>query len=332
METKSNDLPLTPPALIPSILAGFNAVAGRIYIILLPAALDLLLWFGPRLRIRDLLLPTLERATKEITPLAAPAVQQNLSAIESVWRQLLENFNLLALLRTFPVGIPSLMAGSEIGNNPLGQPTALEVGSLSAAIFILIAVLLAGFILGGVFFSLVARSTQPTPTPFSISDWAAQVGQALTLTLVLIGVLLLFGIPSSVLIGIFVWISPNLAQFALILLVVVLLWFLMPLLFSPHGIFTNRLTAFTSVVTSVRMVRYYLPGTGLFLLILLVISQGMDLLWRIPSTGSWMTLVGILGHAFISSSLLASSFMYYRGGLEWMQANIQRMKAVSARG
>jgi hypothetical protein len=103
-----------------------------------------------------------------------------------------------------------------------------------------------------------------------------------------------------------------------------MLWFLVPLLFSPHGIFINQQNAFASIMTSVRMVRYYLPGTSLFLLALLVISNGLNILWRVPPSSSWMMVIGIFGHAFIYTSLLAASFSYYRGGFDWMQANLKR--------
>jgi uncharacterized membrane protein YdcZ (DUF606 family) len=72
------------------------------------------------------------------------------------------------------------------------------------------------------------------------------------------------------------------------------------------------------------LVRFFLPGTGFFLLIALIISQGLDLLWSSPPTSSWLTLVGIFGHAFIYSALFAASFVYYRRGMQWMFFNLQK--------
>ena len=40
-----------------------------------------------------------------------------------------------------------------------------------------------------------------------------------------------------------------------------------------------------------------------------------------------MTLVGIGGHAFITTGLLAASFIYYQGGMRWMQENLKKMVA-----
>jgi hypothetical protein len=40
--------------------------------------------------------------------------------------------------------------------------------------------------------------------------------------------------------------------------------------------------------------------------------------------------VGILGHAFISTALLAASFIYYRDMTAWLQSVFERIKAGSA--
>ena len=37
---------VSPPRIIPSLVEGFNAVAGRIYLIIFPILIDLILWFG----------------------------------------------------------------------------------------------------------------------------------------------------------------------------------------------------------------------------------------------------------------------------------------------
>jgi len=56
----------------------------------------------------------------------------------------------------------------------------------------------------------------------------------------------------------------------------------------------------------------------------LVISEGLNILWNMPPADSWLVLVGIAGHAFISASLLAASFVYYRDALTWIQKVIQK--------
>lgn len=330
METKSETFSASPPALIPSITAGFEAIANHIHIILLPVLLDLLLWFGPRLRVFDLMVPRLERAADELAELTSAELLQGLGAAQSLWQQFFEHFNLAVFLRGFPVGVPSLLAGEGPLETPLGATPIVEIDSLAIVLLSIGIFFLLGTSLGALYFHLIARYTGGEKESLSLGNVGWQSLQSVVLTLALLVIMALFAIPSAFLIGIFVWISPALAQIAVFLLVIVLIWLLVPLLFAPHGIYTSGLTAMTSILTSVRLVRFYLPGTGLFLLVIVLISQGLDLLWRIPPHQSWMALVGILGHAFISTSLFAASFAYYRGGLQWMQANVQRFKTANS--
>ena len=79
------------------------------------------------------------------------------------------------------------------------------------------------------------------------------------------------------------------------------------------------------MLLSLRLVRFFLPGAGLFILVSALISEGLNMLWTLPEANTWLTMVGIGGHAFIVTALIMASFIYYRDGLKWMQFNIQRM-------
>jgi hypothetical protein len=44
-----------------------------------------------------------------------------------------------------------------------------------------------------------------------------------------------------------------------------------------------------------------------------------------------MSMVGVLGHAFITTALLSASFIYYAGGIRWMRENVNRLSAKGRR-
>jgi hypothetical protein len=75
------------------------------------------------------------------------------------------------------------------------------------------------------------------------------------------------------------------------------------------------------------LTRMTLPTTSLFFLSVLAISEGLNILWRVPPETSWLTLLGIGGHAFISSGLMAASFIFYRDADRYSQATIKIIKA-----
>jgi len=100
----------------------------------------------------------------------------------------------------------------------------------------------------------------------------------------------------------------------------------MPVFFSAHGIFILQLDAFRSILGSLRMVRFTLPNTGLFLLVFVLINTGLNFLWNTPTQNSWWMLVGIAGHAFVSTALLAGSFIYYRDINAWLAVVLEQLQ------
>lgn len=309
-----------PPRLIASLTSGFNHVAGRIYLILLPVGVDLLLWFGPRFRLKTLMQPAIQDWLRNVQALGGREVLGDVSGISRLWETMLERFNLLSLLSSLPVGVPSLLAGWLPLQNPLGEPQIVEVSNWQQAITGWLLFGLLGLAAGSLYFSMVARSTASPSEGFSLSRSVWETGQLILMVSLLIIFLILMCFPLMIVSFVLALINPGLTQLALFLMVFVLLWLLIPLVFSPHGIFASRLNVLRAMVLSTRMMRLLFPGVGLFLLAVLVLSQGMSYLWHIPPETSWLMLAGILGNAFVSTALLAASFIYYRGALNWVES------------
>ena len=60
METEQVKLP-PPPGLIASLMRGFNSVANHVLVILPPVLLDLFLWLGPHLRLKNFFQPFIDQ-------------------------------------------------------------------------------------------------------------------------------------------------------------------------------------------------------------------------------------------------------------------------------
>ena len=162
-----------------------------------------------------------------------------------------------------------------------------------------------------------------------IKNWIWSSIQILSLALALLIIFIVISIPSSCVISAIALIGIPLGQFAVFIYLGVLLWLAFPLLFSAHGIFMNHNNALVSVQRSMVLIRMTLPTTSLFFLSILAISGGLDVLWRVPPENSWLTLVGVGGHAFVTSALLAASFFYYRDADIWTQETLRSLKSRS---
>ncbi len=325
MDSSTETFQTSPPHLIASIVAGFNTVANHAYLILFPVVLDLLLWFGPHFSIKALFQPQVDAffAYMAKNNIDVAALAQSMPGLKK--ETLLDPVNLLDGLRSWPIGIPSLYSYADISRTPLGKPTLIEMPTVLTAMAFFILTLLAGMYLGGIYFNAVSKASIELRKPFSISQSLWQFKQSLFLAFLLLFLLLLIAMPVSFILMLFSLFQ--LALFGYIIVSFLLIWILLPLVFSAHGIFMFKLNVIASIATSVRLVRFFLPGTGIFLLVAFIMNFLLDQLWLTTPPDSWLSLIGVAGHAFIASALLAASFVYYGSGMRWMQENLQHMAA-----
>jgi len=314
-----------PPGLIASLARGFDSVATHILVILPPVLFDLFLWLGPRLDLKTLrpgLITLLSRQTQGVPAQAAADFYKTVG-------DYLKGLNLFSALRTFPIGTSSLLSYRSTTQNPLGGSSTLDAGSFSVALGWVCLLAFLGWMIGSLYFYWVAGVALK---PEARSLWKA-MRQSIVLAILWLGALIMFGMPAFSMFSFLTLISPGVGQVLMILVLVVLVWLAMPIFFSPHGIFTFQQDAFPAILSSLRLTRFTLPSTSLFLLVILIINQGLGFLWNTPARASWWTLVGIGGHAFISTALLAASFVYYRDANIWLKAVFEQLQKqnISAR-
>ena len=316
-----------PPRLIPAFVAGFNAIANHIYLIIFPVLLDLLLWLGPLVRVKNLVQPAIEETIKQMSGLYPADYLALMESSKQSFIQFFEHFNLLFALRTFPIGIPSLMVGIAPINNPLGNSPIIEMTTMNQAWSVIITCIAFGLVMGCLFFSLVAKVVAGNKMHWDVNVYLLQLKNAFFLMLGLLVLGVLLSIPTLLLMSLMVSFLPSLGSLPIMIIGVFLVWMILPMVFAVHGIFMGQTNIWKSLANSMHLVRRYLPGTGLFFLVAVLLGQGLDLLWSTPSSGEWISLIGIFGHAFISSGVLAASFVYYFKGMEYMQEKIRRDSA-----
>jgi len=209
---------------------------------------------------------------------------------------------------------------------PFGDPPTIELVSGNTILIWLLVFLVIGLFLGSVYFALIASAIKGIGQPLYLKQILKQTGQSLFLTLILITAVTLLALPISCLLSSILLVIPSLGTFPFILMGMIAVWAMLPLVFSPHGIFSSDLKATKSIVTSFRLVRSLMSATGLFFILLILLGYGLNVLWATPETNNWMLLVGIIGHAFISTGLVAASFIYYDKGIKWLRDSAQPKK------
>ena len=317
-----------PPGIFGSLKTGFEVVSSHVLLILLPFILDLFLWLGPRLSVSKVMGPLYTALFEQAKHgLATPDDAKRLTAIQDVFVEGLQRFNLVSLmsrLQTFPVGISSLVAKTMPVDSPMGSEMIIQLPSPLAVLAIMFSLIGIGWVIGGLYFRWVSR------TVLGGRDAAISPQRAIIQTLVLSALwfmaLVALSIPVILLLTVFTIINPVLASGAFFIMLLLSFWLIVPLFFTPHGIFVRGQNAFHSIFTSFKMARFTLPTSGMFVLITFILTTGLNYLWSVPKSNSWMTLVGIGGHAFIATALLAASFVYYRDMNIWLQKVFEELQ------
>jgi hypothetical protein len=315
-----------PPGIIGSLRAGFDVVAGHVWLILVPISLDVVLWLGPRLsagKVFSAMIAAFIKLMQE-TPSIPPQDVRPFTEFAEISGR----FNWLSWIRTFPIGISSLEAYSYPAElpqqTPLGLQDVIQIGSFFNLIGWMFLLTIAGWIVGSLYFRWVSVTTLGRDEA-GISAMRA-IGQTFLLSLAwAVGsVAILF--PALLIVGALTTISPLLGNTILIVILLLSYWLIVPLFFMPHGIFARRQNALYSVLSSLRMSRFTLPTSGMFVFSVFLLARGLSYLWLVPKNDSWMTLVGISGHAFITTAVLAASLVYYRDMNVWIQHALDQIQ------
>ncbi|KUK69470.1 MAG: putative membrane protein [Anaerolineae bacterium 49_20] len=60
--------------------------------------------------------------------------------------------------------------------------------------------------------------------------------------------------------------------------------------------------------------------TTWFIFSAFVLIEGLNYLWSSPTVDNWFLIVGIFGHAFIASAVIAASFHYFLDATAFTQS------------
>jgi len=306
----SSEIKDQKPRIIQALLAGFNTVANKPYLMLFPVILDLFLWFGPGWRVDAFFTPLIQ-GVSGLSGLDIPEYTEMIESYQAIWLDVVANINLALTLRTLPIGVPSLMASKQPFINPIGQPLVFSLESGIQVLLFWAIFLLVGFFLGNIYFKNISNQIVTINDDNGFKSIMRSYLQIILLPVLLVLILLVLSVPLLFVITLITMVSPAIGQFAIIIAGMVVIWVIMPLVFTPHGIFLYKQNLIAAMMTSINVVRVSMAQTAWFVVVSFLMIEGMDYLWRTPPADNWFLAVGILGRAFIVSAVIASSFHYF---------------------
>jgi hypothetical protein len=314
-----------PLGVIPALAFAFDRVAGHPHLIIPILLVDLFLWFGPRLKASALV--------EELTRIVGLAPGIDVEIKDQMAELMMEvgtRFNLFSVLTNSPTGVPSLMAGRmptllfDIPGlsyarmpetNPLGLDIQLELSSPILFVLAWLVMTIMGAAIGAVNHYFLMQQTAPDEElSFKMSDLMRVIGLALVMLLGLflagMGFLILFPLAWLIL--------PLLGMVLILVAFGSIFWMGFYLTFAPHAIVRYGLGVFRSIIESVQVVRWNFFSTLRFLVLAFAISWLGGVVWNLPAESSWFSLLAVLGHAFVSATLLMASYVFFQSRHDWL--------------
>lgn len=306
------------PGVFATLSAGFELTTRYLWLMVIPAALDLFLWIGPRLSFRALIENLIATS---VAQLPTDVLSLDVGALTEAAGRV----NHFAYLSVSLLGVPALMAGPMPAKTPI-TPAIIEGGGLGAWLGWLVVFTLLGLLLTAVFYNLIAyamrrslAATTTAPTampplgPARFLRRTAHTWLRLIALLALVVVLVLvITIPVALLAGFLTLLSQAAAVFVLFGAVVLIMWVLMFFSYTPQGMLLNPRRFPFVIADSARIFRRNLPTALGLLAVVLLARQLLRTVLLAADSGTWVTTINILAHAYIVTALTVALFIFYR--------------------
>jgi hypothetical protein len=300
--------------IIDTLTAGFSTITKKLWLIVPPVLLDLYLWKGPQLSA----VPIVRQVVgflHDLPPMSLNGVPPSVlvQALEDVGRKL----NLFSLLQNGLMGVPSLM--SWVVSEPQGSQVGkvIELQSWGSLFLFCTVLLLLGVLLGSVYVALIALAIRQARSTLGVVlarvlhcwTWVTIWG------LLLLGLGLLVNVAVSLITVPVALLNQELAQglFSLLWLfsLGLGLWVALNATFTVQALALQDIGLVQAIWRSFNVVRRNLWATLGLILLSLVIQTGFAQIWQGLNTGSWQTLLGIIGNAYIGSGVMAAIMTFY---------------------
>jgi hypothetical protein len=320
---------------------GFRIVSRHWWLILIPILLDTFLWLGPQASIEDLVRETMQTVDTELSSVPAEDVGDWFFTLRDALEAAAARYNTFSLLRVGMLGVPSLIVW---GGAQLGSPTIYEslwvsflrvtdmpdlMISVSNANFVRtpvwqlqdqgdwllasVGLTIAGVLIGCTYLILLGQSLNHPEESWAFWPRVWRLGKRFILLWVLRAlVLFLLGVPFVLIFALLMALNTGLALLFTSIALGLATWLSFYGSFIVAAMVVNDANVWRAILSSVNIVlRNFWSTLWLFILINLI-GGGLTIFWQQLTTGSWWTWIAIVGNAYISTSLIAASFIFYR--------------------
>jgi len=327
MSSSETQAPTPPVGVIESLSRGFDLVAKKYWLLLIPLVLDVFLWLGPRITFQPAMNIMLDSFVDVWEPILSSHQQGMYTFFLSQTEGFQESINALQPQYLPLYGVPSIITGREaIDTNPGNFRPYIITANSPREMFGLFALSIGISLVFSTGYALqIANSVRPTRQKLTqlARRYVTILSQFVVLAVFVPLLILVFYLPfllvtwrllalSEVMNGFMGIAVGRIANLIGILGLFLILWLATFAIFTGHGILLNQRNIIEALWDSIRVVQWNMSATLFLLLIIVVIDGAMRALWFTANPDSALLIgVSIIGNAFISTGLIAATFIFF---------------------
>ncbi len=312
--------------IIDTISAGFRLVSRRLWLLVLPVALDLFLLLGPKLSalpvIKELVAQQLAAQSALQAPGAELASAELAASVNELANDVLGRVNLFGLAAWTRLGFPNAAAGRSVD---AAKDVVYTITSIREMVLWQVGILVVGLLLATAFLVLVAQAIREgSARPGDLLGHILHSWLRLLTLFVPVGLGLVFGLALLSLMPM------GMGLLVLMALMVGAIWAAIYLAFVPHAITLAHESALGAINSSFGLVRSNLPQCVGMLALVVLLRTGFGFIWgRMVMQSQWAALVAIVGSAYIGTSLTAALFLFYRDRLAHIRQRQRELRSLN---
>lgn len=317
-----------PLGVIDALSGGFELVARRPWVLLIPVALDLFLWLGPQISARAIFQQVANLMTATSLQGAPPEALQNVEATKSGLQAMGEQFNVFSLLAFFAIGMPTFVVLSGPPEELLRRSVPLSIGDGAALLGWTVVFALAGLLLGTLYLESLARPVRrETGTGWSLVRRVAQsyLNILALMALGVIGVLVLM-VPLVIGMVLVLFVNQSLGSFFIIVGSVLALCVELYLAFAIPAIFVSGSGVVQAIVNSITVFRYNFWSALSLVFLIYLLQFGFGEIWEGLQGTTWGVLVDVVASAFLGTALVAAGMLFYYDRFTWLTEVRERIR------
>jgi hypothetical protein len=299
-----------PTSLIDSIGTGYRVLNSRLWVLIIPLVLDAILLLGtPPLYATPLL--------EELRRQAEAGLQELPTEQREAWQQQLEGFQeasardlrgQFAWLNWVPTRVDDEQA----------TRAGLTIDSLRGLALAVLQINLVALLLSGIFLAPLADGVRQEAT--TLSGWSGGAGRVVLGVLCYVGIVLgasiTLGLPFLVLIALLLALGPGAALVVLAIAAILLQMLVFAGYvycgFAVEAILIDRIGPLRALGRSFRLVQHNFWSAIGLIGVLLLINEGMVVIWQQIDERLPGRLLAIVGTAYIGAGLTAARMVFYR--------------------